>query len=294
MSRTIVAKLTAPAGDALHEELAGAGYAPHNNPNAAWALRGEGVVVNFYGSGKCVVQGAGADRFADRYLPDIEAPDQPELERLDGDLIGTDESGKGDYFGPLVAAAVLVPKGQEKVLFEIGVRDSKVLSDAAAREIAKTIRDGYPHAIVEIGPPRYNELYDSFQNLNKLLAWATAKAVAEILNEHPCENVLSDKFGNERLIRDALAKQGISLNLVQRVRAESNPAVAAASILARDRFLAGLARLGKQAGTKLPKGAGAPVLSAARRIYQDGGLDALRGIAKMHFKTTQQVAGELF
>ena len=282
-----------PKGDgrALEERLdAAESFSRNPNPSAAWAFRGEGVVATFYSSGKLVVQGRGADDFAARFATGSAESRGGARETLDSDLIGTDESGKGDYFGPLVVAAVLVPKGQERVLAELGVRDSKQLSDSAAKEIAGQIRAGYPHEIVVIGPERYNEIYPGFGNLNRLLGWATAKAIAGVLEKRPCRNVLSDKFGNERHIADALAKMGIEVNLVQRVRAESNPAVAAASIVARDAFLGHLARLSRQTGSKLPKGAGSPVLTAGRKIYHEGGREALRKVAKLHFKTTEQVA----
>lgn len=293
MSSTVVVTLDPRVeGEALRTELETSGFLPHRNPSARWAFRGSGVTVSLYKSGKLVVQGGGAEEFRERFLGG--RSDGPKLETLDDDLIGTDESGKGDYFGPLVVAAVAIPKGQEKVLAEFGVRDSKLLSDRAAKEASRAIRDGYPHEIVAIGPERYNELYEDFGNLNLLLAWATAQAVKGVIEKHPCRNVLSDRFGNERLIANALTKAGVDVNLTQRTKAEVNPAVAAASIVAREEFLSRLARLSKMAGTKLPKGAGAPVLTAARRIYHDSGMEALRGIAKMHFKTTLQVTRELF
>jgi ribonuclease HIII len=279
-------------GERLREELEAAGYRPHRNPNARWAFRGPGVVVSFYTSGKLVAQGKGAADFAATFLPEVDSG--ADLETLDEDLIGTDESGKGDYFGPLVAAAVCIPAGQEAVLRELGVRDSKEMTDASAVRAAEAIRAGYPHEIVTIGPERYNELYEEFENLNYLLAWATAKAVKGVTDEHPCRNVLSDRFGNERLIANALTKAGVDVTLTQRTKAESNPAVAAASIVARAEFLSRLAALGKTCGTKLPKGAGAPVLSVARKLYHDGGMDALRRVAKLHFKTTVTITRDLF
>jgi ribonuclease HIII len=278
-------------GEALRGRLARErGFAPHRNPNALWAFRGEGVVVCLYRSGKCVVQGGGTGLFAERFLPDRAPPG----EALEGDLIGTDESGKGDYFGPLVAAAVLVPKGQERVLAELGVRDSKQMSDQAAEEAARTIRAGYPHEVVVVGPGRYNELYEDLGNLNRLLAWATVQAMAKVLESHPCANALSDKFGNEHYLEKEIERRGLDVRLEQRVRAEANPAVAAASVLARDAFLRALHRLSREAGLQLPKGAGAPVLPVARRIYQEGGMEALRRVAKLHFKTTNRITQELF
>src|SRR6185436_14511632 len=112
--------------------------------------------------------------------------------------------------------------------------------------------------VVAIGPQKYNELHKSFgtNGLNRLLAWGHAEAVKGVLAKTPCGRVISDKFGNERLIADALKKKGIDVKLEQRVRAESHPAVAAASILARARFLVELRRLGEGIGEKLHKGAG--------------------------------------
>jgi len=279
-------------GERLRKDLEGAGYESHRNPNARWAFRGPGVVISFYASGKLVAQGKGAADFAATFLPDVDSG--PTLEALPEDLIGTDESGKGDYFGPLVAAAVCIPAGQEAVLKELGVRDSKQMTDASASRAAEAIRAGYAHEIVAIGPERYNELYGEFENLNYMLAWATAKAVKGVTDKHPCRNVLSDKFGNERLIANALVKVGVEVSLTQRTKAEINPAVAAASIVARDEFLRRLAALGKKEGTKLPKGAGSPVLSVARKLYHDGGMDILRRVAKLHFKTTLSITRELF
>jgi len=295
-STTIVKKLDPETeGEALRKALEAEGvYRTHGNPSARWAMKGPGVVISFYRSGKCVVQGGGAREFAEAHLGGAQPAAEAKLETLETDLIGTDESGKGDYFGPLVAAAVLVPKGQEEVLAELGVRDSKLLSDRAAEETARAIRAGYPCGVVCIGPERYNELYEDFGNLNRLLGWATAQAVAEVYEKHPCDHVLSDKFGDERHIANALKKKGIEVDLVQKVRAESNPAVAAASIVARDRFLSELARLSREEGFKIPKGAGSPVLVAGRRLYRESGMDALRRVAKIHFKTTKQIAGELF
>ena len=163
--KTIVIKLDPRgAGRALGERLdADGGFTRNRNPSAAWAFRGEGVVATFYKSGKLVVQGQGADGFAERYAGGAASAARPSQETLETDLIGTDESGKGDYFGPLVVAAVLVPKGQELVLGELGVRDSKQLSDHAAKEIAGQIRAGYPHEIVIIGPRRdLQERWDFF------------------------------------------------------------------------------------------------------------------------------------
>jgi ribonuclease HIII len=204
--------------------------------------------------------------------------------------IGTDESGKGDYFGPLVVAAFFLPEGQEGVLRELGVRDSKRTSDARCLEIAGTLKRGYPHhAIVAIGPERYNELWARLRNLNRLLAWGHARAIENILERVPAGKAVTDQFGDERFVRDALLKKGREIELVQMPRAEEDPAVAAASVLARAEFLTRLRHLSREVGIELPKGASGEVEAAAVKLVREKGPEILANVAKTHFKTTVRV-----
>ncbi len=166
--------------------------------------------------------------------------------------IGSDESGKGDYFGPLVIAAAFVT----------------------------------PDAI---GPQRYNELYEKIRNLNKLLAWGHARALENLLEQVNCDLAIADQFGDERFILNALLEKGKRIRLVQRPKAEEDLAVAAASILARAEFLTRLRRLSDEVGTSLPKGASPSVELAARMVVKKHGRERLSTIAKMHFKTTLAV-----
>jgi len=205
--------------------------------------------------------------------------------------IGTDESGKGDYFGPLVIAGFHLPEGQESVLRELGVRDSKRLSDGRCRDIAETLKSGYTHAVIVIGPEKYNELHARMRNLNKILAWGHARAIENILAAVPCGRAVTDQFGDERFVREALLRQGRTIELDQRPRAEEDAAVAAASILARAEFLKRLYFLGREWGMELPKGAGPPVEAAAVRYVRTHGREALAKAAKVHFKTTERVLG---
>ena len=168
--------------------------------------------------------------------------------------IGTDESGKGDYFGPLVTAGVFLPEGQDEVLREFGVRDSKRISDGRIREIAKVIVRGYKHSIVAIGPEKYNELYQKLRNLNKILAWAHSRVIENILEEVPCPLVITDQFGDKLFVMNALMERGRNVELVQKTSAEEDLAVAAASILARNEFLKRLFLLSQDIGVDLPKG----------------------------------------
>lgn len=206
--------------------------------------------------------------------------------------IGIDESGKGDYFGPLVIAAVFVSPDTERDLKLMQVRDSKRISDGRILEMAPDIRHVCPHSIVAIGPERYNELYGKIRNLNRLLAWGHARALENLLGQVSCEVAISDQFGDERYIRNALQEKGKQVQLIQRHKAEDDLAVAAASILARAEFLIRLKRLSSEVGTLLPKGASPTVELAARMVVKKHGRGRLGGVAKLHFKTTQAVLAE--
>ena len=203
--------------------------------------------------------------------------------------IGIDESGKGDYFGPLVIAAVFVDATTQGELKLMEVRDSKKISDGRILEMAPDIKTICPHSVIAIGPQKYNELYAKIKNLNRLLAWGHAKALENLLERVPCERAISDQFGNERLILNALQDKGRTIILEQRTKAESDLAVAAASILARAEFLLRLKRLSNEVGTTLPKGASPTVELAARMVIKKHGQDRLGDVAKLHFKTTQAV-----
>lgn len=207
--------------------------------------------------------------------------------------IGTDESGKGDYFGPLVIAGVCITKKQEELLATLGVRDSKSNSDNKNKELAKKIEELLGKtcvSIVCISPERYNSLYDEIgRNLNKVLGWGHARVMENLLSDNLCENAIADQFGDESIIKSALLAKGKSLNLIQSPKAERDIGVAAASILARARFLNELERLGKILGVTLSKGVNSTVESIAKNIYENGGLEKLKQFVKLHFQTTKKI-----
>jgi len=208
--------------------------------------------------------------------------------------IGIDESGKGDYFGPLVIAAVFVDATTQGELKLMEVRDSKKISDGRILELAPDIKTICPHSVIAIGPQKYNELYAKIKNLNRLLAWGHAKALENLLERGvTCERAISDQFGDERLILNALQAKGRTIVLEQRTKAESDLAVAAASILARAEFLLRLKRLSSEVGTTLPKGASPAVELAAKMIIKKHGQERLGSVAKLHFKTTKAVLANL-
>lgn len=209
--------------------------------------------------------------------------------------IGTDESGKGDYFGPLVAAGMYVDAAAAAELAALGVSDSKTLSDKANIRLAAEIRQRFPERfeIVEIPPERYNTLYEQMtregKNLNSLLAWGHVRVLENLLTRCPCDFALTDKFADQHYVEQRLFTRGRHITLVQRPRAERNIAVAAASILARERFLTSLSKLSDVYGVRLPKGAAPPVVMAARQLVAKSGCQALRQVAKLHFKTTAKL-----
>lgn len=270
----------------LESMLRDAGYEFRTVEHAVFGAKGEGVNVVYYGSGKLVVQGKGASDFRLHRLSEITGPP---VARLKERTIGCDEAGKGDYFGPLVVAACALSPEEERFLDEVPLKDSKTLSDPQIRDAAEHLRGVLPHEIIVISPRRYNEMYASFGNLNSLLAWAHAKAMLAVAEKSGCKNVLLDEFCERGVVVRALGARVKDVDLVTRTKAESDPAVAAASILARDAFVRGLYRLRDVAGMPLPKGAGSPVLEAGRKLVKAKGRAILAEVAKLHFKTTDDL-----
>jgi len=203
--------------------------------------------------------------------------------------IGTDESGKGDYFGPLVVAGVYVPDKQQEVMQELGVKDSKRFSDNRVREMADLVRKGYKHSVVAIGPEKYNELYEKLNNLNRLLAWAHARAIENILEEVACTQAITDQFGDRLFVENAMMKKGRNIELLQRPKAEDDMAVAAASILARAEFLRRLYFLSKDFEIDLPKGSSPKSEEVGLVLMKKHGADVLGKVAKTHFKLTPRI-----
>jgi ribonuclease HIII len=212
--------------------------------------------------------------------------------------IGTDESGKGDFFGPLVSAAVYVDAKMMRELEELGVKDSKKLSDKAVRKLAADIRrvarDRY--AVTRINPERFNTLYRQMKgegkNLNTLLAWGHARSIEDLLGKgHTAPFAVIDQFGDARYIEDKILAdtRQSGIEILQYPKAESDTAVAAASILARESFITWLERESASLGIELPKGASDLVIAAGRQIVARYGADKLSSVAKLNFKTVDKV-----
>jgi ribonuclease HIII len=213
--------------------------------------------------------------------------------------IGTDEAGKGDFFGPLVTAGVYVDERTARLLRTMGVRDSKLVSDRELRGLATNIRDvveDEKRAVIIVAPKRYNELYKQMRsegkNLNTLLAWAHTRAIEDLIGHglRP-KFILSDQFGDKRYIESRLMVDTrlSGVPVLQMHRAEADVAVAAASILARDAFLKWLEQAGKALGLTVPKGASPKVIETGKLLISRMGADGLKDYAKVSFKTMQKV-----
>src|SRR5438094_4193050 len=249
---------------------------------------------------KVLVQGKGVEEFVQFELEpkilgeaklgyeEVHAPEMFEPH------FGVDESGKGDFFGPLVIAGVYVNRGIARRLIDAGAQDSKRIgSDARIRALADEIRKTSMSLVevVLIGPANYNELYERFGNLNKLLAWGHARVIENLLAKKPdCPRSLSDQFADARVITASLLKHGRKIAIEQRPKAESDIAVAAASILAREAFINWLERKSKELGLRLERGVSAGVRETAKRLVETNGPGVLRDVAKVHFRTAHEVA----
>jgi ribonuclease HIII len=253
---------------------------------------------------KVLVQGKGVEEFVQFELePKIlgearlgyEEVHSPEMFRPH---FGIDESGKGDFFGPLVIAGVYVDAGIARKLVDEGVQDSKRIgSDARIRALAGSIRKNTNglNNVVLIGPEKYNELYQSFGNLNSLLGWGHARVIENLLAKKPdCPRSLSDQFADTRVIERSLLAHGQKIQIEQRPRAESDAAVAAASILAREGFIDWLEKRSKKLGLRLGRGVSASVKEAARKLVETNGPESLREVAKVHFRTAHEIAPEAY
>jgi ribonuclease HIII len=253
---------------------------------------------------KVLIQGKGVEEFVQFELePKILGQAKLGYEELHSPEMfephfGVDESGKGDFFGPLVIAGVYVDRGIARKLMDAGVQDSKRIgSDARIRALADAIRKTSMdlNEVVLISPAKYNELYEKFGNLNKLLGWGHARVIENLLAKKPdCPRSLSDQFADKRVVEQSLLRHGRKIDIQQRPRAESDIAVGAASILARQAFIDWLDREGKKLGVRLERGASPAVKSAAEKLVESRGPEVLRQVAKVHFRTAHAVAPEFF
>ncbi len=294
-------KITPEQVAQLKRDLSARGFEFKDVPYAHFGANTRDVSLAAYQSGKLVVQGKGTQEFVEFYL-------EPELLKevklgyehvLDPEMltprIGVDESGKGDFFGPLVVAGAFVGGDAVLQLKDAGVKDSKQIgSDKRIAELAKAIRKtvGVVTTVVPIGNEAYNRLHARMANVNSILGWGHARVIENLLAHKEvkdCKRAISDQFGNKRIVLKALMERGKKIELIQRHKAESDIAVAAASIIARDEFVTRLHALSKKFGVELPKGASAAVEEAGRELVRKHGAEILGKVAKTHFRTTAKI-----
>ncbi len=302
---TIVVQLPPAAQERLEERLRAGDFSYRGLDHARFSARGEGVVATLYRSGKLVVQGASAETFVARYLDGTErvagkAKRTPTTTaattaaattagKADAELddavvvrVGSDEAGKGDYFGPLVVAAIRLDPKERAELSKSRVTDSKKMTDEAILKIAPALEDRYDCAVAKLAPPDYNATHARVKNLNPMLADLHAEALKRVIR--PGCDVLIDRFAREAYMQERLT--GLDITLRQKPRAEAELAVAAASVVARAHFLDDIRELSERWAIDLRKGAGTPTDQAARAFVRLHGREKLGDVAKLHFKNT--------
>ena len=278
------------------------GWKIEESPYAHYRIAGDHITIVSYKSGKLVIQGKNAQDFIEFILESqilkcwnaSSGVSEKSAEEFTPHG-GIDESGKGDFYGPLVIAGCCVNEDTAALLRELGVCDSKQInSEKRIIQLAQGIRNivGSAHTVVMLKPETYNRLYAEIGNLNRLLAWGHARVIENLLTAVPdCPRMLSDKFGNEILIKRALMTKGRTIKLDQQVRAESDVAVAAASILARDGFLYAMKKISTELEIELPRGGGAQVKVVGRKLLEKFGPEVFSKCAKTHFKTYNELIG---
>ncbi|MCH2101928.1 MAG: ribonuclease HIII [Planctomycetes bacterium] len=302
--RTEVFRFPVARAEQLRRALVDAGFEERPLAHAFFQARGEGVIASLYRSGKLVVQGEAADGFAARFLGGAVpepgkkkgacAPDQTDVEGLLGDRMGSDEAGKGDSFGGLAVAAGAVGEGGLAELLETGVADSKALSDERVRALAPWIRDHCVYAERVLSPAEYNEAHRAAgSNVNTLLALLHAEVILEVADACGYSEAVVDRFSPREPVREALSKARPGLRVIEIPRAEAVPAVAAASVLAREAFIRQMENMGNEWAHDFPLGSGAPVPPALRKFLKLHGRPPLGKVAKLHFANVRKIADSL-
>ena len=267
--------------------------APSKNPYIRYFLRLPQATVSIYTSGKVLLQGEGAEKYARFFGYQV-------VEGTSGQnlpLIGTDEVGNGSYFGGLAVVASFVIPDQHDFLRKLGVGDSKTLTDQKIRQIAPILKEKIQHQALLLSPSKYNEVIGDRYN---------AVSVKVALHNQAIYLLLQKGVQPEKIVIDAFTSaKNYDKYLAQEANRFSNPisleekaegkylAVAVSSIIARDLFLENLENLGRELGYQLPSGAGTTSDKVASQILQAYGMQGLNFCAKLHFKNTEKAKKRL-
>ncbi|MFT7669845.1 MAG: ribonuclease HIII [Planctomycetota bacterium] len=288
--QTLVLQIPASEHAALRERLDQGSFEFRSVPHALLSVKGEGVVATLYKSGKFVVQGAGAAFFLERFgggqapRPKAEPKEPVQAEISNRTTVGSDETGKGDFFGPLVVCAVRLNSDEARHCLEAGVMDSKRITDPKALQLGAWLRREVRHSLQVLNPKDYNRAWKA-SGLHTLLSRQHAAAIRAASEKG--DRVIIDQFSKKDEIGPLL--KDLKLDIEQRPKAESEVAVAAASIIARAEFLILLRELGSEFDLVLRKGAGAPVDAVGAEFVTRYGIERLGDVAKVHFKNTEKV-----
>lgn len=295
-SGTFVATIDPALGPKIMQDLNEQGFELTKPAYTLFSAKKKGINCTLYLSGKLTVQGSGMKDFIEFYLePQVLKSftytynDVVDVTLDKTGRIGIDESGKGDFFGPLCVAGVYAEGDEIAKLKSIGVRDSKLLNETSILKIGDSIRKNFAHQIVKINPTKYNELIVQFRNLNKLLAWGHATAIEQLVEKTTCRKVIIDQFADENVVITALKRKKLEVDLTQRHRGEEDLVVAAASILARQAFVEGIKKMENEFGQEFPKGASARTIAAGKDFIRKHGRENLGLVGKLHFKTLDSI-----
>ena len=270
-------------------------------PHAHYQLKLPSLSVTAYHSGKVVLQGSAIDEFIQKHqLTDATSTKKPKTETnglpegfSNWSVIGSDEVGTGSYFGPLTVACAFVSESQIKELQQLGVKDSKNLTDAQIQEIVPKIKALIPYKLLTLWPEKYNEVQQT-KNLNEMKALLHNQAIKLLyqqLNPETVQAILIDEFCTQKNYYHYLKEETTPLKSITyfKTKGESHHiAVAAASMIARNAFLTGLQTLSKEYGYKLLSGAHTDVDQLASKILEYDGMEVLSKVAKLHFANTQK------
>ena len=273
--------------------ITGLGFAVSRQPYVT-VLRREGITVSVYSTGTVICE-LGPDQYSktlkhyfENFRFDYTAYADASLGlRLRDSWIGTDEAGKGDYFGPLVVAGVCVDAEMAAMLFRSGVTDSKRLANSEIEKMAKVIETLIPRnrvEVVSISPETFNRMYDRMQNMNDVLIWAHSKVILNLSGKNKCRTAVVDRFFPESRAGELQLSAG-GIEIIPLAHGEREIAVAAASIVASAAFTRKLLQLQGVAGMKLPSGAGSEARSLFNSILLEKGTEFLRKVGKTSFRS---------
>ena len=264
------------------------------NPYMYIQAKKKGVTCSLYKSGKLVLQGSEIKPFIEFILEPQILEDTPytqsssHIKENISAHIGSDEAGKGDFFGPLCVAAVYASTQDIQWLRQTKICDSKKLSDKVILQLYPQLIKKLKYEKITLMPFKYNELYTKIGNLNHLLAWAHVRLLLNLSPKVNAQYALVDQFANPSVILNKLPKD-FSLEVRQQHRAEEDIVVAAASVIARAEFVMGIESLSKKIGVELPKGAGNKVLEVGKKLVKNQGEEVLKLVSKTHFSTYNKI-----